>query len=241
VAPPEPNGSADERAELERLRRLDDSYSLSPYYRKIWLPESPASRRMTGRKWTLIARVLKEERLDVRSARILDLGVGSGRDSARFKDLEVQPDRFVGLEFLELRAREAREFNPWMRTIVGDAGTLPFPRDSFDLVYQSTMLSSVLEERRRERILHEIGRVLVPGGLFLSYDTRYRNPWNQHTRPLRISRIRRALPGWSIKAWSTTAIPQLQRLVAPLSLAMCDALESVPFLRSHLVIAARRA
>lgn len=240
-APPEPCGSAEERAEHERLQRLDETYSSSPYYQRIWLTESLASRLMAERKWALIASVIREEGLDVRSARILDLGVGSGRDSAWFKVLDVRPDRFVGLDFLELRARKAHQFNPWMSTIVGDAGNLPFPGNRFDLVYQSTMLSSVLQAGRRERILREIERVLVPGGLFLSYDTRYRNPWNPHTRPLRAAGFRHAFPGWHIKAWSTTAIPQLQRALAPISPWACRLLEGVPFLRSHLLVAVRKA
>lgn len=239
-APPDSCGSADERAEHERLQRLDEAYSSSPHYQRIWLPESPASREMAERKWSLIAAILRAEGLDVGSARILDLGIGSGRDSARFKALDARPDRFVGLEFLQVRAREAHEFNPWMSTVVGDAGNLPFPGGRFDLVYQSTMLSSVLQAERRDRIFREIDRVLAPGGLFLSYDTRYPNPWNPQTRPLRAGGFRDAFPGWSVKAWSTTAIPQLQRVLAPLSPAACRLLEGVPFLRSHLLVLARK-
>jgi SAM-dependent methyltransferase len=237
---PELRGSRDERAEHERLRRLDEAYSSSPYYRKIWQSESPASRLMADRKWALITALLRAEGLDVGSARVLDLGVGSGQDGARFKALGARPDRFVGLDFLELRAREAHELNPWMNTIVGDAGSLPLPACHFDLVYQSTMLSSVLQPERRERIFREIERILVRGGLFLSFDTRYPNPWNPHTRPLRAGGFRRAFPGWPIKVWSTTAIPQLQRALAPFSLAACRLLEGVPFLRSHLLVLARK-
>ncbi len=238
--PPEPGGGEGERAEHERLQRLVESYGSSPYYRRIWSSESPASRLMAARKWALIEAILREEGFDLGSARVLDLGVGSGRDSAHFKALDVRPGRFVGLEFLELRAREARQFNPWMSTVVGDAGNLPFSDSRFDLVYQSTMLSSVLQVERREKICCEIGRVLVSGGLFLSYDTRYPNPWNPRTRPLRANGIRHAFPGWPVKTWSTTAIPQLQRALAPLSLAACRLLEGVPLLRSHLLVLARK-
>ncbi len=237
---PELRGNLDERAEHERLRRLDEVYSSSPYYRRIWQSESPASRLMADRKWALITTLLREEGLDVESAWVLDLGVGSGQDGARFKALGAKPGRFVGLDFLELRAREAHALNPWMNTIVGDACSLPLPSGRFDLVYQSTMLSSILRPERRERIFREVERVLVRGGLFLSYDTRYPNPWNLQTCPLRAAGFRRAFPGWPIKVWSTTAIPQLQRALAPFSLAACRLLEGVPFLRSHLLVLARK-
>ena len=238
--PPELRGSPDERTEHERLRRLDQAYSSSPYYRKIWRPGNPASRLMADRKWALIAALLAAERFDLGSARVLDLGVGSGHDGSRFKALGVRPDRFVGLDFIELRAREARQTNPWMNTLVGDACSLPLPADRFDLVYQSTMLSSIIQPEWRERVFREVERVLVRGGLFLSYDTRYPNPWNPHTRPLGAGVFRRAFPDWPITGQSTTAIPQLQRAVAPFSVTACRLLEGVPFLRSHLLVLARK-
>jgi len=241
ATPPDSGGNAEDRAERERLQRLGESYSTSPYYRKIWLSDSQASRLMGDRKWLLIDAVLRGDDVSLRSARILDLGVGSGTDSSRFETLNARPECYVGLDFLEVFAREARRSNPWMSTMVGDAGCLPFPDGTFNLVYQSTMLSSVLGADRRERIFREIARVLAPGGVFLSYDTRYPNPWNPHTRPLRSAELRRAFPGWRVKAWSLTAIPQLQRALAPYSPAACRLLEAIPLLRSHLVVLARRA
>ncbi len=237
---PELRGSLDERAEHERLQRLDAAYSTSPYYRKIWQPGSPASRLMVERKWGLIRPLLDRAGLDWGSARVLDLGVGSGQDGPRFKKLGAMPDRFVGLDFLQLRAREARKDNPWMSTVVGDACSLPLPTGHFDLVFQSTMLSSIPQPERRAAAFREIDRVLVRGGLFLSYDTRYPNPWNPNTRPLGARTFRRAFPGWSITAWSITAIPQLQRALAPFSIKACRMLERVPFLRSHLLVLARK-
>lgn len=238
--PPDPFGSADKRTERERLRHLYESYQSSPYYRRIWLPDSAGSKLMSEHKWALISAVLRREAVDVREAWILDLGVGSGMDAARFKALDARSERFVGLDLLENNARDARSANPWMNTIAGDAGRLPFPDGRFDLVYQSTMLSSVLDAALRETIYREIARVLVPGGLFLSYDTRYPNPWNPHTRPLRAGEFRRAFPGWRVSAWSSTAIPQMQRALAPFSLAACRLLEGIPPLRSHLLVLARK-
>lgn len=228
------------QAESERLQKIYETYSSDPYYQRIWRPDSAASRFMADRKWKLIEAVLRRERIDVRSARILDLGVGTGMDSARFGGLNIRPERFIGLDMLEHYARSARASYPWMKTLAGDAGQLPFPDGRFDLVYQSTMLSSVPECTHRSRIFREVDRVLATGGAFLSYDTRYPNPWNPNTRPLRTAEVRRALGGWIVKAWSATAIPQLQRALAEWSLTACRFLESVPFLRSHLLILARK-
>ena len=228
------------KAETERLRKINDAYDSDPYYRRIWRPDSAASRFMADRKWKLIEAVLRRERIDVRSAWILDLGVGTGMDGARFGGLNVRPERFIGLDMLEQYARTARISHPWMNTLAGDAGRLPFPDGRFDLVYQSTMLSSVPEPAHRSTIFREVDRVLASGGAFLSYDTRYPNPWNPNTRPLRAAELRRAFDGWIVKAWSASAILQIQRALAEWSLTACRFLESVPFLRSHLLILARK-
>jgi SAM-dependent methyltransferase len=235
-----PDANASEPSEKRRLQQLNETYSSSPYYRKIWRQDSAAARFMAERKWTLIRSILQLEGVDPRAAWILDLGVGSGTDGPPMKDLAIRPDRFVGLDLLDRWAREARKTNPWMNTLAGDAGSLPFARGRFDLIYQSTMLSSVPDPGRRMRIFREIARVLAPGGMFLSYDTRYPNPLNPHTRPLRKAELRSAFPGWRMKVWSTTAIPQLQRALAPLSLTACHLLEGIPFLRSHLMVAVRK-
>ena len=231
---------SDHGSERRRIQRVSSAYDSSPYYQKIWRSDSPAFRLMSERKWHLIESVLRSERLDCRSARILDIGVGIGADGPRFRDLAVRPDLFVGLDVMDEYARKARQANDWMNTVTGEAGRLPFPDHVFDIVYQSTMLSSVLDARQRQLVFREVERVLAPGGAFISYDVRYRNPWNPHTRPLKSREVRLSFPRWEVKTWSLTAIPQLQRFVAAHSVTACRLLEAIPFLRSHLVIVARK-
>jgi hypothetical protein len=74
----------------------------------------------------------------------------------------------------------------------------------------------------------------------MSYDMRYPNPRNRYTKPLRLSEIREAFAGWRIASRSVTAIPHLLRMVAPFSSGACRILEGIPFLRSHLLVVARR-
>jgi ubiquinone/menaquinone biosynthesis C-methylase UbiE len=117
---------------------------------------------------------------------------------------------------------------------------LPFRDETFDVVYQSTVISSVLDATRRVAILREAGRVLRSGGVLISYDTRYPNPWNRHTRPLPTAELRNALPGWNLSAISLTGIPQIIRPLSRISLSLCRMVEAVPVLRSHLLVSARK-
>jgi SAM-dependent methyltransferase len=235
TSPPEESG----RAERARLRRVYEEYAADPYYRKIW-SESPASVFMLDRKWELIRAILGAEGFDLGVARVLDLGAGGGDDCARFRRLGVRADGIVALDLLEPRARHARRSHPWMSSLVGDAAELPLRDASFDVVYQSTLLSSILEARQRDAIFGEVRRVLARGGLFLSYDVRYPNPRNPHTRPLKASELAGRFPGWTVKVRSVTALPPLLRFLAPRSMMACRVAESFPPLRSHLLAAVRK-
>ena len=228
-----------ERSERTRIRDVYDGYAASDKYRRLWA-DTAASRFMVERKWEGIASLLREARFDPRSGPCLDVGAGSGDDCTRIKDIGVPGDMIVGMDLLGRALQRARLAHPWLALLQGDAGRLPFRADSLALVYQSTMLSSVLDRGWRRTVLAEVGRVLRPGGYFLSFDTRYPNPWNRHTRPLPASELRAAFPGWGVWIRSANGIPQILRLLAPISLGLCRAVESLPALRSHLLVVARK-
>ncbi|MFQ5877216.1 MAG: class I SAM-dependent methyltransferase [Acidobacteriota bacterium] len=221
------------------MLRLHEGLYSAAYYRRIW-SSSRASLFMLARKWELIARMIGDEHLNLSAAWVLDLGAGGGNDCACLRDLGFRGDRIVALDLLRRCALGARRSHPWMLSLQGDAARVPFRDGFFTVVYQSTMISSVLDDARRGRILEEAARVLAPGGIFVSYDTRYPNPLNPHTRPLRIAEIRRAFSGWSLRAHSVTGIPQLLRLLAPVSIRACRLVEVLPPLRSHLLAVARK-
>jgi ubiquinone/menaquinone biosynthesis C-methylase UbiE len=238
IAPPGPVARP-ESIEIEERRRVLKVYADyigDPRYVKRWA-KGPGSAFMLARKWSLLALALREAGIDVRAASVLDIGCGSGEDSFRLVEMGFAPSK-VFLMDLRLDPTACARSHPESRAIRADASRLPFRDAAFHVIYQSTMLSSVVDTRVRSSILKEIARVLRPGGLLLSYDTRYSNPWNRQTRPLRRWEFRAAIPGWRLRTWSATAIPQIVRLLAPYSAWGCRLLEAIPPLRCHLVVAA---
>ncbi len=234
-----PRPVEEERAERDRLERVYGAYSSDPYYTKIWTGD--AARFILERKWEDIGRMLGAEGVDTATARLLDLGAGSGGDCDRFRRLGLRPERIVALDLLRDYPRLARRSHAWLAALQADGALLPLRDGSFDVVYQSTMLSSVLDRDRRTRILHEVRRVLARRGLFVSYDTRYPNPWNRNTRPVSSAEITAAFPGCRVRVKSTTPIPQLIRLFRFLPPAVWRAIERIPPLRSHLLVVVRKA
>jgi demethylmenaquinone methyltransferase/2-methoxy-6-polyprenyl-1,4-benzoquinol methylase len=110
--------------------------------------------------------------------RVLDVGCGPGRS---FKPLaaDVGPDgRVVGVDFSAGMVREASERARTLTVetgaVRGDAARLPFPDDSFDRAYSTLAVSAMADA---ERAVHEVRRVLRPGGRFVVFDTRPFREW----------------------------------------------------------------
>jgi ubiquinone/menaquinone biosynthesis C-methylase UbiE len=225
-------------AEWARLKRVYHEYLSNPQFIKRYSGE--AARLELERRWEEITRVLREHRLACATARVLDLGAGAGIDCERFRRAGFRPDRIVAVDLMEEFARGARRSYSWLNSLQANAARLPFRSGTFDLVYQATMISSVLDAAWRRQILEEARRVLAPNGLFLSYDTRYHNPWNRNTRPLTVSEMRASFAGCLIETRSITPIPQLVRLFGRYSRIACGAIEKIPFLRSHLLVVAKK-
>jgi ubiquinone/menaquinone biosynthesis C-methylase UbiE len=228
-----------ETEEHRRIRQVYAGYDAERRYGSIWA-DTPASRYMIEGKWRRIFAALEPHRASLQGSWCLDLGSGSTGDAARLGVYEKTLRGIVALDLLHAPLAQARRANPGLLAIAADAAKMPLPDQSVGVVYQSTMLSSVVDPTLRAAMLAEIRRVLRFGGVFVSYDTRYPNPWNPHTRPVPSRELKRAFAGWPHTALSLTGIPQMVRLLAPISTTACRLLEALPVLRSHLLFVACR-
>ncbi|MFZ3172658.1 MAG: class I SAM-dependent methyltransferase [Carboxydocellales bacterium] len=96
---------------------------------------------------------------------LLDLACGNGRDSLY---LATQGFQVVGIDLAEkVISRLNLTTNVDFR--LADACSLPFLSESFGVVYNFGLLHVFTAERahRRQQVLEEISRVLLPGGLAL--------------------------------------------------------------------------
>ncbi len=147
----------------------------------------------------------------------------------------VRESKLAGIELDPARAAEARDRLPAADLVVGDARDLPWADGAFRLVIVSTVFTSVLEDDLRQRLAAEIDRVLGPGGALLWYDFRVDNPRNPNVRGIGRRELRALFPKLDGEIRGATLAPPLARRVAPRCHWLATTLETLPFLRSHLV------
>src|SRR2546429_9525689 len=94
-------------------------------------------------------------------------------------------------------------------------------RYTFDLVVQSTVLTSVLDAIMKQQMASEMLRVVKDDGFILWYDYHVNNPWNPDVRGIKRREISQLFPGCWIKLQPITLVPPLVPPLAPHSWLAC--------------------
>lgn len=143
------------------------------------------------RHWTIFRHELETLAKEWRSGTLLNLGCGHGADSLPFShSFDLYGVDFSG-EMLKLARKYAEKFNFQPNLAVADLCSLPFIDDSFDYVI-SVAAFHHLEAKNQLTALHELKRVLKPGGkAFITV-------WNRWQPRFWFSRKEVSVP-WKIK------------------------------------------
>jgi malonyl-CoA O-methyltransferase len=131
-------------------RRVAHAFSrAAPRYARL----AAAQQAMGETLWT---------RLPPRAERVLDLGCGPGHWSARLAAHYGPASRVIGLDLapgmLEVARAQPSQVGGWL---CADAGSLPLPDASLDLVFSNLAIQWCLD---LDAVLAELYRVLRPGG-----------------------------------------------------------------------------
>jgi SAM-dependent methyltransferase len=171
---------------------------------------------------------------DLASKTILEVGCGNGYWLCELIKWGARPENLTGIDLLADRVALARRLcAPGVRIECASAAQLPFTDRRFDLVLQSTVFTSILDKRLKQRVAAEMKRVLKDKGIILWYDYHVNNPWNSDVRGVKRKEIEELFPGCRIELGRTTLLPPLARRLAPYSVFACYALEKIPLLRTH--------
>jgi SAM-dependent methyltransferase len=168
--------------------------------------------------------------------KVLEVGCGTGGNLLQLIRLGFVPENLVGNELLEERARTARHCVPEATQIlVGDASDLELAERSFDVVLQSTVFSSILDNNFQQKLAEKIWSLIKPGGGVLWYDFTFNNPKNPDVRGVSIRRVRELFPYGKIKVWRLTLAPPISRLITKIHPSLYTLFNMLPILRTHVL------
>lgn len=217
------------RRAAQRAARGDGEDLYSALRPEVWQARQERQRAM-------LALLSRHALQPLNQLRVLEVGCGSGSNLLELVSLGFDAGRLVGNELLPERAAVARRQLPAATALhEGDASTLTFEAGSFDLVYQSTVFSSLLDDGFQQRLAEAMWRWVQPGGGVLWYDFTWDNPRNPDVRGVPLKRVRALFPHGRIDARRVTLAPPLSRLAVKVHPGACRVLNVLPFLRTHLL------
>jgi ubiquinone/menaquinone biosynthesis C-methylase UbiE len=168
------------------------------------------------------------------SAKILEVGCGTGIWLREFVRWGARPENVTGIDLLPERITEAKRLcSPGIRLECGSATQLKSGNAEFDLVVQSTMFTSILDTQMKTQIAGEMLRVLRPKGCIVWYDFRVDNPRNADVRGIKIKEMKQLFPNCCLKVCKVTLAPPIARPIARISFTLHNALSSIAPLRTH--------
>jgi SAM-dependent methyltransferase len=124
---------------------------------------------------------------------VVELGSGTGVVSRELARLAGSNGRVIGIDpsptFVEVARRNAAGVDN-LDFRLGDATSLDLADASADIVVAATLLCHV---PARDRVIHEMERILRPGGRVLIFDADYASNQLEHPDP---AMTRRIIDGW---------------------------------------------
>ena len=216
------------------LQRIEQVYSRRQRGNRYTVLDAAHSLAVQERQDQLLRLLAARGYSSLETTKILDVGCGTGAWLRDFVRWGAQPENLCGVDLLPARIAEARELCPAAVTLkCQDATSLDVPDESFDLVLQSTVFTSILNANVKQLLAREMLRVVRKRGLILWYDFHVNNPWNPDVRGVSRKEIARLFPGCTISLQSLTLAPPLGRVLAPISSSLCRALSRIQPLCTH--------
>ncbi len=174
---------------------------------------------------------------DLATLRLTEVGCGSGGNLLELLRLGFAPAHLLGVELLPERHAQARQVLPaatplWLGN-AADPAQVPIEPASQDLVLQSTVFSSLLDDAFQQQLANAMWRWLRPGGAVLWYDFCVNNPRNPDVRGVPMTRVHSLFPAARIIARRVTLAPPLARVLCRLHPKLYTLFNLLPLLRTH--------
>ncbi len=193
--------------------------------------EAVFSKNITQERAKIYQTVLKENFQSLKNVKIIEVGSGNGYNLDVFIDIGLKKENIFANELLDERVEAFKQRNPDLKIFPGNVLDLSFDFD-FDIVFQSSVFTSILDEEFRVLIANKMWTMLKENGIVLWYDFIYDNPSNKSVRKVSKKEIIKLFPtAKSIQFYSCTLAPPIARRVGK----WYSVFNLFPFLRTHVV------
>lgn len=167
------------------------------------------------------------------TVKILEIGAGSGGNLFLFKQIGFSWKNIFANELLPDRIELLKDNFPLVQIFEGDACEISEDLyGTFDIVFQSTVFTSILDFDFKKKLAKKMWSLLKPGGIILWYDFTFDNPQNKDVKGIRKDEIKKLFTESNKVTFNkTTLAPPIGRRVKKLY----PFFNLFPFLRTHLI------
>ena len=226
----EPNPTDEPQAVAERYARRGGLDRYSYLQADVW-------QSVQERQRALLQLLVRLGLTQLASLRLLEVGCGAGGNLLELLRLGFAPANLSGAELLPERLAQARAvLPPALALWGGDASALDIAPASQDIVFQSTVFSSLLDDDFQQRLAGAMWRWVKPGGGVLWYDFTVNNPRNRDVRGVPLARVQQLFPQAGMTARKITLAPPIARAVCRLHPALYPVFNALPLLRTHVLV-----
>ena len=177
-----------------------------------------------------IGAFLNQEFKEFENLSLLEIGAGNGTNAEIFLSLGFNIQNIYFNELLPERILAIKSNYPNNTIFRGNAIGINCD-EKFDIIFQSTVFTSVLNQVDRQKLAEKMLSLLKPNGMILWYDFIYNNPKNKDVRKVDVKELKLLfVKSSSIYYKKITLAPPIGRKVKKFY-----KLFNIPFLRSHIL------
>ena len=188
------------------------------------------------RQRAIIKTLVQQVATPLSNLSVLEIGAGSGGNLLELLRMGFSPENVSANELLPERIETIiRNLPSACRILEGDATQLDFARESLDIVYQSTVFSSLLDDDFQQKLANKMWAWVRPGGGVLWYDFIYNNPRNTDVKGVPVKRVLALFPQADVMVKRVTLAPPISRRVCRLHPNLYHVFNAIPLLRTHVL------
>ena len=161
---------------------------------------------------------------------VLEIGAGQGSNVSLLRECGFSDDRIFLNELLIERIEHVKTNYPKIKIYAGNALEVEF-NQSYNCIFQSTVFTSLLNDKDRIELAKKMWSLLKPGGIILWYDFIYNNPKNKAVKKVSIQEVKDLFPlAIETEILKITLSPPIGRRVGKMYKFF-----NLPILRSHIL------